>query len=123
MTKGYWYLGSPYSKYPDGREAAFKEICRIAAEFAKRGIAVYSPIAHTHPIAENGGLDSLDHSIWLPFDTPMMGGAVGLIVAKMASWEDSYGLGEEIRFFGQVGRPIYFLDPDDDTFFERFGAP
>jgi hypothetical protein len=105
----YWYLGSPYSKFPSGLDAAFQEICRIAGEFARRGIAVYSPIAHTHPIAVASGLDPLDHNIWLPFDEPMMHGAYGLIVALMPTWEISKGLKHEIDTFERLGRPVVYM--------------
>lgn len=107
----FWYLGAPYSKYPDGRAAAFREICRVTAKFATSGIAAYSPIAHTHPIAEHGGVDPLDHRIWLPFDQPMMEAAKGLVVVMMPSWESSYGLEFEIAYFKKAGKPVRYLDP------------
>jgi hypothetical protein len=106
----YWYLGSPYSKYPAGLTLAAFDVARIAAAFAKRGISVYSPIAHTHPIAQAGDLDPLDHKIWLPFDEPMMRSAYGLIVAMMDSWQTSYGLKVEIDWFKSHGRPIVYLE-------------
>jgi hypothetical protein len=109
--QSYYYLGSPYSKYPGGIEAAFQEICRITGEFAKRNISAYSPIAHTHPVAKASGLDPLDHKIWLPFDTPMMRGAYGLIVVCMESWKESHGLAHEIEWFGSHGRPIFYMVP------------
>ena len=59
---------------------------RAAAVLIRQGIRVYSPIAHTHPIAIHGGIDPLDHKIWLPADAPFMHGAVGLIVSAMNSY-------------------------------------
>ena len=108
----YWYVGSPYSKYPDGIEMAHREICRIMGEFAKAGIPAYSPIAHTHPIAMAANLDPFDHQIWLPFDEPMMTGAKGLIVVKMAGWESSFGLRQEMIYFESARKPIRYLDPE-----------
>lgn len=108
----YWYLGSPYSKYPGGLDAAFDEICRIAAVFARSGISAYSPIAHTHPIAKAGNMDPFDHKIWLPFDEPMMVSARGLVVVKMVGWEDSFGLQQEIIYFKSASKPIRYLDPE-----------
>lgn len=107
----FWYLASPYSKYAGGLEAAFIEVAKQACLFARAGIPVYSPIAHTHPIAINGGLDPLDHSIWLPFDIPMMLSAHGLIVCKMDGWDVSYGISEEIKVFADGGRPIVYMEP------------
>jgi hypothetical protein len=34
-----------------------------------------------------------------------------LIVAHMDGWDQSYGVGEEIKFFEDSGKPIYDLNP------------
>jgi Domain of unknown function (DUF1937) len=111
MSGGYWYIGGPYSKYPDGLDAAFDEVCRIAGWFAQAGFPVYSPIAHCHPIAKASGLNPHDHKIWLPFCEPVMTGSKGLIVAKMATWDESFGLQQEIVYFNSARKPIRYLDP------------
>src|SRR3990167_7939164 len=95
-TPGYFYLATPYSKYPAGLEMAFAEACRASGYLIGQGVRVFSPIAHTHPVARFANIDPLDHTIWLPADKPMMDGSVGMIVCKMESWEISYGIGEEI---------------------------
>lgn len=105
-----YYLASPYTKYGKGIEAAFEDICKIAAKFIADGICVYSPIAHIHPIAVKGGLDPLDNGIWLPFNVPFMRQCDGgLIVAKMDGWDASFGVGLEIRWFRENRglEPIY----------------
>lgn len=107
----FWYLGSPYSKYPSGRANAYVEACRNAAILIRAGVPVFSPIAHSHPIAEYGPVDPLDHDIWLPADAPMMAAAYGLIVLKMESWQFSYGLRLEIETFRGVGKPIVYMEP------------
>jgi hypothetical protein len=108
----YFYVGSPYSRYPGGIEAAYREICRVMTHFARAGIPAFSPIAHCYPIAMAGGIDPLDHRIWPPFCEPVMTGAKGLVVVKMATWEDSYGLRQEIRCFESARKPIRYLDPE-----------
>ena len=107
---GYHYLATPYSKYHGGLEAAFVRTCEVCAELLRAGINAYAPIAHTHPIATHGKIDPLDHGIWLPFDAPMMEGAKGLIVAMIEGWQDSFGIGEEIKYFRAAEKPVYFLD-------------
>jgi hypothetical protein len=106
------YLASPYSKYPDGIDKAFEDISAIAGRLLIGGYKVYSPIAHTHPIAVHANLDPYDHSIWLPFDQAIMKACDAMIVAKMDSWDRSYGIGEEIKFFNAANKPIYYLDPE-----------
>lgn len=107
----YFYLATPYSKYPGGLEMAFEIACMAAAQLIEKGVRVYSPIAHTHPIATHGAMDPLDHEIWLPADEPFMRHAHGLIVLKAASWEQSYGIGEEIKAFQMSGKPIIYMEP------------
>lgn len=106
------YLGTPYSKYPGGLEAAFRDAAMLTAKLLRLGIKVYSPIAHTHPIAVYGNLDPLDHSIWLPFDQAIMDKADAMLVAKMAGWNESKGIAHEIGVFGQAGKPVYYLEVD-----------
>ena len=109
----FWYLASPYSKYEGGIEAAFEMACKATAELIRRKVPVYSPIAHTHPIAIHGGLDPLDHEIWLPADSPMMKAAHGLIVWKAEGWRESHGIAFEIAEFASDGKPIVLIDPDN----------
>ena len=108
---GYWYLGSPYSKHPRGLTAAHWEACREAGLLIAAGIAVYSPIAHTHPIAMLSHMDPLDHNIWLPMDQPLMEAAKGLIVLKLDGWSRSAGLIEEVKYFASINRPIVYMEP------------
>lgn len=113
IESGFWYLGTPYSKYAGGTEEAFFRACEIAARLIACKIPVFSPIAHSHPIAELGGLDALDHGIWLPADRPFMEAAFGLIVGMMPGWKESVGLAHEIEFFREAGKPVIYLDPFD----------
>ena len=107
---GYLYLATPYSKYPGGIDAAFTEACRAAAWFVRQGIGVYCPIAETHPIARYGGIDPLDHKIWLPADTPLMKGSKALVVCMMEGWETSFGIAEEKAAFAIMSKPVYYME-------------
>jgi len=108
---GYYYLASPYSKFATGIEQAWIDVCKQAAILIEAGIPVYSPIAHTHPIAVHGGIDPYAHAIWLPADLPLMQGAKGLIICMMQGWEESYGISEEIKEFEKAGKQIIFMTP------------
>jgi hypothetical protein len=110
-NRGIIYLATVYTKHPHGIEAAYVDACSIAGKLAKNKIPVFSPIAHTHHIAIYGGLDPLDHDIWIPFDTPMMAVSAALLVAKMENWWNSYGIGEEIKYFNTNEKPIFYLNP------------
>lgn len=106
------YLATPYTKYQGGdMGAAFVDASKLAAKLLHSGVKVYSPIAHCHPIAVNGGPPPGDHEFWLPFDEAMMTAAHVLIVAHMDGWDRSKGIAHEIAFFERAGKPIYDLDP------------
>jgi hypothetical protein len=109
----YWYLATPYSKYPHGLLEAWKLACRNAAVLVKARVPVLSPIAHSHPVAAFGGMDPLDLSVWLEADRPLMEGAGGLIVLKAQSWELSVGIAHEIDVFTKAGKPIVYMEPDE----------
>lgn len=103
------YLATPYSKFPGGITAAFEAACAIAGELLKQGVKVYSPIAHTHPIATYAEIDPLDHNIWLPFDEAMMVAADVIVVARLPGWEESRGVAHEIEFFYLAGKQRFDL--------------
>lgn len=107
------YVGTPYTKYAGGIDAAFTDACKLTAHLLQSGLKVYSPIAHTHPLAIHGGLDPLDLSIWLPFDGAMIDKADAMIVAMLPGWETSTGVRHEIQAFLEAGKPVFFLNPAD----------
>ena len=112
---GLIYLASPYSKYPHGIEAAWEDVCEIAGRLMKKGAIVYSPIAHSHPIAMASlELDHLDHQFWMVQNKAMLDAANTLMIAKMLDWEKSEGIKEEIKKWSDWGkstRSILYLNP------------
>jgi hypothetical protein len=104
------YLATPYSKYPLGVEQAFINAAKLAAQLLLTGLKVYSPICHCHSLATYGGINALDHSIWLPFDEAMMARCDVLIVAQMEGWQESVGIKHEIVFFEAAQKPIFDLN-------------
>ncbi len=107
----YWYLATPYSKFPSGIDRAFEAACKESALLIRNRVPIYCPIAHTHPIAMEGDIDPFDHTIWLPADRPMMDAACGLIVCQMETWDISYGIAEEIKVFTAAKKPVIYMTP------------
>lgn len=105
------YVGTPYTRYPAGIEAAFEGACKITARLLQEGLRVYSPIAHTHPIAIHGKIDPLDLNVWLPFDAAIMGKSDAMIVAQMDTWNQSTGVRHEVETFRAAGKPVFYLCP------------
>ena len=105
------YVGTPYTRYPAGIEQAFIDACKLTARLLREGLKVYSPIAHTHPIAIHGGIDPLDLAIWLPFDAAIMEKADAMLIGKLTGWLESTGVRHEINTFDIAGKPIFEVDP------------
>src|SRR6185437_10368919 len=108
-----YYLASPYTLYPGGIEAAYRLACKASAELMRRGLSVFSPIAHTHGIAVHGGIDPKNHEFWLAADGPFMRVCDALIVLKGEGWQESKGIAREIAAFQKAGKPIWIIGPPD----------
>ena len=106
------YMAGPYSLYPAGIEQAFIDHCRIAAELVRDGVHVYSPVAHTHPIAVHGDIEPLNHEFWMKFNRAAMKVSKALVIVELPGWEESVGVEQERLAFARMGKPIYYLDPD-----------
>lgn len=111
MEFTFFYLATPYSKYPHGPVRAFDDACELAATLIGADIPVFSPIVHSHPIAETGKLDAFDHSLWMAIDKPFLKAASALIVARMDGWESSLGIKKEINLFNVANKHIVYIDP------------
>lgn len=105
---GYAYVCTPYSRYLGGQEAAFVAAAEYTGWLLAEGLHVYSPIAHSHPIATYTKLDPLDHTIWMRNDRPMIEAAAGAVVIKMFGWEESRGVAEEIALFNALSKPVVY---------------
>lgn len=112
IKKGFWYVATPYSNFPDGLEAAWISASEATGRLIQRRIPVYSPIAHSHPISIFGDVDAKNHDIWIPANEPLMDAAHGLLVLMLPSWKRSYGISLEIEFFLKAEKPIVYLDPE-----------
>lgn len=90
---------------------AFKMAARAAGLLIQARIPVFSPIAHSFPIAMHCQMDAQDHDVWLPADQPLIDAAHGIIVLRDGGWEESYGVGYEINEFKKAEKPVIFMDP------------
>lgn len=108
----YWYLGTAYSKYPGGLDAAYEVACRATGRLWAQDVPVFCPIAMCHGPADFVGLDPYtraDSDVWGDRLAPFARGAMGLLVLRMAGWTDSVGLMREIAEFEESDRPVVGL--------------
>jgi nucleoside 2-deoxyribosyltransferase len=104
------YLASPYS-HPDAAvmESRFDSICRIAGQLMQAGHVVFSPIAHTHPIAVRCELPrSWDY--WEKFDREHITRCDKITVVMLDGWSTSRGIKAEIDIAMELGKPIEYFD-------------
>lgn len=104
------YLASPYSHGdPIVREMRFLSACAAAADLMRQGKHVYSPIAHTHPIARFGL--PLDWDFWSEYDRKFLAVCESMIVLMLDGWEQSKGVSAEMQIARDLNIPITFMEP------------
>lgn len=107
------YLASPYSSPdPAVKEKRFKDVCRAAGWLMHDGIAIFCPIAHSHPIdaelAEFG-----DHEFWLRQDFAVLRHCGAMFVLMLDGWKESHGVRKEIEFAQYIGLPVVYIEPHE----------
>ncbi len=108
------YLASPYS-HPDAavRQQRFEAACRVAAELIRRGHVVFSPIAHSHSIAQHGL--PMDWGFWEAQDRRLLAACDELWVLKLDGWQHSRGVQAEIAIVRALGKPVRFVSEAELT--------
>lgn len=92
------YIGQPY--WHDNEEIRIHRFMAgsvVAGRLMERGDIVFSPIAHSHPIASMLNQQQ-NHDFWLKQDFHWLKMCDKLVVLKLDGWRESYGLGKEIQF-------------------------
>ena len=107
------YLACPYS-HAD-REVIldrFKKVNKVAGELMRNGNIVFSPISHSHPIAEETD-NHLDHDFWLSQDFEFIRWCSDLYVLALPGWGDSFGIKRELEYASLMGKKITFVSMED----------
>ena len=104
----YWYVATPFTKYPHGHEAAYKLACVETARFAAAKIPVMSPIIQGWGLYKFGGLPAVDAEMWRRINRPLMEVAKGCLVVMADGWDVSEGVAEEIDWFRSVGKQVRY---------------
>lgn len=108
------YLASPYS-HPDPavRAARYEQVCRHAARLLREGRLVYSPIVHSHPLAELG-LPG-DWGFWAEHNRVMLAACTDLVVLALPGWDSSEGVAAETAYATRLGRPLRLEPPEPEA--------
>jgi len=106
MNRPLSYLACPYSD-PDSRvrERRFRVANAAAGWLMRKGMLVFSPISHSHPIAVTCDLP-LDFNYWERFDRAYLECSHELYVLAIDGWRESKGVAAELAIAGGMELPI-----------------
>ena len=108
------YIASPYSHGSfDVRTDRFESVCEYAGKLMRAGLVVYSPIAHSHPIARRCGLPT-DWKYWEKFDHAMITRCTSMRVLMLPGWEESTGVTAEIQIAQALGLEVEYVSWETD---------
>lgn len=107
------YLACPYSHEDEAvRLDRFKVANRVAGWMMKeKGLFVFSPISHTHPIIEAVGGLGYDFKTWEEYDRAFIRCCSALYVCMAGGWKESVGVTAEIAIAKELGLPVYHILP------------
>ena len=105
------YLACPYSHTDRSvRVARFEAVNKVAAALMREGLKVFSPISHTHPIAEAGELP-LGWDYWHEYDKAFLSASYKMVVLMLDGWRESAGVNGEIEIARLMGIDVEYLAP------------
>jgi hypothetical protein len=93
----------------------FRLACKIAGALMAKGHYVFSPIAHSHPIALHSNIGGA-WAQWQDFCTLMVNRCDQLGIVALPGWSKSVGIAEEAAIAAHLGKPIFLIDPDSLEF-------
>ena len=119
FEEGLWYFAHPYTCKDEngnyimgGEEANFRLCCYRAAQLIERGLVIYAPIAHTHPIhlSYPPFVGQSIHNMWYELDNAFIksAGFKGIILAPL--WETSKGCTAERELFEDLRREVRYFE-------------
>lgn len=112
------YLATPYThKDHYMMVARHLVVNHVAADLMNQGYYIFSPISHTHPIAEAGKLPR-GWEYWQGYDKTILSTCERLIVLQIPGWEESTGVTAEIQIATELGLPIEYIDFPDFTLYD-----
>jgi uncharacterized protein DUF1937 len=90
----------------------YEQAIDATAYLMNKGLAVYSPIVATHPVAVKHKLP-LGSEYWMQFDELTLVKCDEIVVLMIDGWKESPGVQREIEIMQQLHKDITYLDPED----------
>ena len=106
------YLATPYTHRDRAvMLARFRAVNKAAAALMSQGLHIFSPISHSHPIAEAGALPTT-WDFWEKYDREILKCCSQVIVLMLDGWKESKGVRAEIEIAESLGIGISYAEPD-----------
>jgi hypothetical protein len=117
------YLASPYTHPEESiMLSRFYQAVDFCAWAFKKGLYVYSPIVHWHPVATIRELPK-DYMPWEKQGEVMMNSSRALWVLCLPGWEQSRGVLSEIIYIASLKKEIRFVHKIDEEEYETMLRP
>ena len=105
------YLASPYSHADAAiKELRHRQVCLAAAHLIARGVTVFSPVAHSHPIALHGKAQG-DWATWEKQCLALLDRCDLMLVLMLEGWRESTGIKAEALHCLHTGKDVLYTDP------------
>lgn len=105
------YLACPYWSDDELiRVFRFNNVCRKAAEIMSHGHTVFSPISHSHPIADYLDREIANWDFWMEQDLPFVDWCDEVWIYALPGWEESKGIKREMEYALNNSKPIMLLE-------------
>lgn len=106
------YMACPYTHpWSAVRQERFRKATVAAAWLSMQGKVVFSPITHSHPMAEMVDMPT-DWEFWKEIDEQYLQLSKELTVLAIEGWEKSTGVRDETIIAERMGIPVNYLDYD-----------
>ena len=105
------YIASPYSDPdPEVMRLRYRRVCKIVAELMEQypDHLFFSPIAHSHGLAEYGFIDP-GHETWMWVDKAFMNLMDEVWIVAMQGRYGSDGIKAEIQHAKETNKPVRWM--------------
>jgi hypothetical protein len=117
-TRPVIYLASPYShEDEDIRARRHRHVCVAAAQLISQGAVVFSPVAHSHPIALYGNAPG-DWETWKHQCLALLDRCDLMLVLMLDGWRESKGIQAEASHCLQSFKTVIYSDTASLPFFD-----
>lgn len=104
------YLASPYTHQNKAiEEERYTVTMEVTAILISRGLPIFSPIVHCHPMAQQFDMPT-DAKSWELYNGDFIRKASSMYVLTIAGWKESKGVTQEIILANRLAMPVHYVD-------------